>query len=459
MFIINKKNKNSQGRTGIIKTRRGEISTPFFMPIATKGAVKSLTPEELRALGAQIVLGNTYHLWLRPGTEIIKRAGDLHTFMNWSGPILTDSGGYQVFSLGSKINKKLSNASPPQTRGRLRGGNNTNLNHLTSILSSLEERRQDANFVKISDAGVEFRDPIDGKKYFLTPEKSIEIQLALGSDIIMVLDECPPAFVKTSAGKLYPVSREQVEKAVARTTEWAKRCKIYFEKKTKSTSFEPEGSQSLNGPTLSSERRGRRVNSLPCEGEGEGGVNRPLLFGIIQGGIYKDLRERSARELMEIGFDGYAIGGVAVGEPRKYLATVLEAVMPILPEDKPRYLMGLGKPEEIIAAVNSGIDMFDCVIPTREARHGKLYKLKTQNLKLETTAQNARLFYETLQITNAKFAKDFSPIDKNCDCYACQNYSRAYLRHLFKVGEPLSLRLATIHNLRFYLGLIEKLRK
>src|SRR3989338_5159862 len=192
MFIINKKNKNSQGRTGIIKTRRGEISTPFFMPIATKGAVKSLTPEELRALGAQIVLGNTYHLWLRPGTEIIKRAGDLHTFMNWSGPILTDSGGYQVFSLGSKINKKLSNASPPQTRGRLRGGNNTNLNHLTSILSSLEERRQDANFVKISDAGVEFRDPIDGKKNLLTPEKSIESQLALGSDIIMVLDECPP---------------------------------------------------------------------------------------------------------------------------------------------------------------------------------------------------------------------------------------------------------------------------
>ncbi|MDD2753213.1 MAG: tRNA guanosine(34) transglycosylase Tgt [Candidatus Portnoybacteria bacterium] len=387
MFELIKKDKKTKRRVGILEIRNGDINTPVFMPIATKGAVKSLAPEELKSLGADLVLGNTYHLWLRPGTEIIKKAGDLHGFMNWPGPILTDSGGYQVFSLGAKTG---------------------------------------AGLVKISDKGVEFRDPIDGKKYFLTPEKSIEIQLALGSDIIMVLDECPP----------YPASREQVEKAVARTTAWAKGCKKYFEKKV-----------GPNPPTplLKGGEGGLKKNSVK--------INRPLLFGIVQGGIYKDLRERSARELLAIGFDGYAIGGVAVGEPRKYLKTVLDAVLPLLPQDKPRYLMGLGRPEEIVAAVNAGIDMFDCVIPTREARHGKLYCVKSRQL----SAKNS--FYETLQITNAKFAKDFLPIDKNCACYTCQNYSRAYLHHLFKVGEPLSLRLATIHNLRFYLGLMEELRK
>jgi len=385
-------------------TRNGQVRTPVFMPIATKGAVKSLTPEDLKSLGADLILGNTYHLWLRPGTEIIKKAGDLHGFMNWSGPILTDSGGYQVFSLGAKINKQQElNSSPPQTRGRLRGGDDKNFHHLTPTLSSSEERGQNSGFVKISDEGAEFRDPIDGKKYWLTPEKSIEIQLALGSDIIMVLDECPA----------FPCTHEQAEAAVKRTTDWAKRCKKYFDKKT--------GKQK----------------------------NRPLLFGIVQGGIYKDLRERSARELLAIGFDGYAIGGVAVGEPRKYLKTVLDAALPLLPQDKPRYLMGLGRPEEIVAAVNAGIDMFDCVIPTREARHGKLYKSKA----------GKNNFYETINILNAKFAKDFSAIDKNCGCYTCQNYTRAYLRHLFKVGEPLSLRLATIHNLKFYLGLMEGLRK
>lgn len=374
MLKIVKRDKKTRRRVGWLQTRSGVIQTPFFMPIATKGAVKSLAPEDLKALGAQIILGNTYHLWLRPGTEIIKRAGDLHKFMNWPGPILTDSGGYQVFSLGAKTG---------------------------------------AGLVKISDAGAEFRDPVGGKKYFLTPEKSIEIQLALGSDIIMVLDECPP----------YPASREQVEKAVARTTAWAARCKEYFDKKV--------GEQK----------------------------NRPLLFGIVQGGVYKDLRERSARELLAIGFDGYAIGGVAVGEPRKYLKKVLDAALPLLPEDKPRYLMGLGKPEEIVAAVNAGIDMFDCVIPTREARHGKLYKFKSNpSTSLRVKFPKGK-FYETLQITNAKFAKDFKPIDEACECYACQNYTRAYLHHLFKVGEPLSLRLATIHNLKFYLGLMEALRK
>ncbi|HRY52836.1 MAG TPA: tRNA guanosine(34) transglycosylase Tgt [Candidatus Portnoybacteria bacterium] len=364
MLELIKKNKKTKQRSGQLTTRNGVIQTPFFMPIATKGAVKSLAPEDLKALGAQIILGNTYHLWLRPGTEIIKKAGDLHKFMNWPGPILTDSGGYQVFSLGEKIKK---------------------------------------GFVKLSDEGVEFRDPIDGQKYWLTPEKSVEIQLALGSDIIMVLDECPP----------YPASREQVERAVKRTTEWAARCKKYFDKKV-------------------SKKK-----------------NRPLLFGIVQGGVHKDLRQQSAQELLAIGFDGYAIGGVAVGEPRKYLKTVLEAVLPLLPQDKPRYLMGLGKPEEIVAAVEAGIDMFDCVIPTREARHGKLY-IKNSG---------AKGFYKTINILNSKFAKDFTPLDKSCGCYSCANFTRAYLHHLFKVGEPLSLRLATIHNLKFYLGLMEGLRK
>ena len=392
---------------GQLRTRRGKITTPVFMPIATKGAVKSLTTEDLKKLGANLILGNTYHLWLRPGTEIIKRAGDLHGFMRWPGPILTDSGGYQIFSLENKLKVKSEKFKVINQDSKIKNNDS-----------------EFAASVKITDDGAEFRDPIDGKKYFLTPEKSIAIQLALGSDIIMVLDECPP----------YSASREDVERAVKRTTKWAKRCKKYFEKKMK---------------------------GVPAE-------KRPLIFCIIQGSIYIDLRKRSAKELIEVGFsaqggpasgwDGYAIGGVAVGEPRKYLKTVLDATLPLLPEDKPRYLMGLGKPEEIVAAVNAGIDMFDCVIPTREARHGKLYKVKSQKPKVKSLIQKSELFYETLQIINAKFAKDFKPIDEECGCYTCQNYSRAYLHHLFKVREQLSLRLATIHNLKFYLGMMEFLR-
>ena len=388
MFKIKKQKNRLDQRIGLIKTRKGVLKTPVFMPIATKGAVKNLTPEELESLGAKLILGNTYHLWLRPGSEVIKKAGGLHKFMNWPGPILTDSGGYQVFSLGEKMLKR-------------RGG----------------------NFVKITDEGVQFRDPIDGKKYFLTPEKSIEIQLDLGSDIIMVLDECPA----------FPCTRQKAEAAVARTTRWARRCKDFFEKES-----QPHPNPPLN------------------KGRERVGSKRPLLFGIVQGGIYKDLRQRSTRELLEIGFDGYAIGGVAVGEPREYLKKVLNYVLPLLPENKPRYLMGLGRPEEIVSAVKAGIDMFDCVIPTREARHGRLYKFKVQSSKFKITDKN---FYETLQIDKTKFAKDFKPIDKNCGCYTCQNYSRAYLNHLFRTNEPLALRLATIHNLKFYLELMEVLRQ
>lgn len=374
MLKVDKAVKNK--RRGKLYTAHGVINTPFFLPIATKGAVKNLTPEELRELGAEIVLGNTYHLWLRPGEKLIKKAGGLQKFMNWDGPILTDSGGYQVFSLAG--------------------------------------RRDEKSSVKLSEKGVEFRDPIDGKKYFMTPEKSIEIQLALGSDIIMVLDECPP----------YPCTREYAKKSLERTTRWAKRCKEHFDSKILKS----------------------KLKKLKFK--------RPLLFGIIQGSVYEDLRIESAKQLLEIDFDGYAIGGVAVGEPREKMKKILEWVLPSLPKDKPRYLMGLGRPEEIVFAVESGIDMFDCVIPTRNARHGSLFVWSNPKAKFP----GKKDFYQAINITNEKFKKDFKPIDKNCDCYTCENYTRAYLRHLFAVSEPLAGRLATIHNLKFYQDLMKKLR-
>jgi queuine tRNA-ribosyltransferase len=359
-------------RRRIIETHHGTFSTPVFMPIATRGVVKGLTMEEMRDMGADIILGNTYHLWLNPGLEVIKKAKGLHQFINWEKPILTDSGGFQVFSLGK--------------------------------------------FRKITDEGVWFSEPDSGKKHFLSPEKAVDIQLALGSDIIMVLDECPP----------WPSSKEAIKEAVERTTKWAKICKEYFTKKTKRQE------------------------------------NRPLLFGIIQGGTHKDLRIKSAKELINIGFDGYAIGGVAVGEPRQYLKKVLEYVLPYLPKDKPRYLMGLGKPEELIDSICSGIDMFDCVIPTREGRHGKLF---IRNKKYFWLGEKNKFdytpveLYKTINIGREEFKKDLRPVDPHCDCYLCQNYSRAYLRHLFKIGDLLAPRLAAQHNLRFYLEMIERMRK
>jgi len=400
-------------RIGKLETMHGAVNTPFFLPIATKGAVKQLSSEELRELGAEVILGNTYHLWLRPGIDVIKKAGGLQKFMNWNGPILTDSGGYQVFSLGDRGNK----------------GNRDNLGK-----------------VKLSEKGVEFRDPVDGKKHFMTPEKSIEIQLALGSDIIMVLDECPP----------YPCSRKYALQSLERTTRWAKRCKEYFDKnfhKSSAFPFREPSSRNSSKPSFK--------------------IKRPLLFGIIQGSIYKDLRVESTRQLLALNFDGYAIGGVAVGEPREKMKKILEWVLPMLPGDKPRYLMGLGRPEEIVFAVSHGIDMFDCVIPTRNARHGSLFVWPARNASRAKLALPARSgcsasggrsdaggknFYENINITNAKFKKDLKPIDKNCDCYTCQKYTRAYLRHLFAVGEPLAGRLATIHNLKFYLDLMKSLR-
>lgn len=353
MFKIIKVSKKSQARLSEFKVSHGKIMGPFFMPIATKAAVKNLTMDEMKELKAQIILSNTYHLMLRPGEKFIKKSGGLHKFMNWSGPILTDSGGFQVFSLS-----------------RLR---------------------------KISEQGVNFSDPKNGKKILLTPEKSIKIQKDLGVDFAMAFDDVIG----------YPAKKKDVQIAMERTTRWAKRC-IDQNKKSKI----------------------------------------PNLFGIVQGGIHKDLRIKSAQELVKLNFEGYAVGGVAVGEPREKMKEILSWTINELPQDKPRYLMGLGKPEEIIQAVKSGIDMFDCVIPTREARHGRLYIWKNKG---DITKKN---FYTTINILNFKFTKDLSSINND----NLKQYSKAYLNHLFKTKEPLAMRLATLNNLNFYLTLMIKIR-
>ncbi len=388
-------------------TRHGVIQTPCFMPIATCGSVKSVDSAEMEKLGAQIILGNTYHLYLRPTDKLIKKLGGLHKFMNWDGPILTDSGGYQVFSL--------------------------------------------AKMRKISEKGAEFKSHIDGSHHILTPEKSIEIQRNLGSDIMMVLDECAP----------YPADKEYIKKSLELTTRWAGRCKEYFEK---TQGPKPKVQTNLKSQISNFEQL--PTSKFPAQGWSASGGKIPnsLLFGIVQGGTYKDLREESAKQLLNIGFDGYAIGGVSVGEPSEKMFKAVDWTIPFLPEDKPRYLMGVGKPEEILGAVAMGIDMFDCVIPTRNARHGTLYKFKNQKSKIKIIDKKIKIennnagFYEILHITNEKFKADRKPIDKNCGCFTCQNYSRAYLRHLFMAKELLSLRLASIHNIYFYLELMRRIR-
>lgn len=351
-------------RRGVLKTAHGEIQTPFFMTIGTVGAIKGLIPVEVGDLGGQVILSNTYHLHLRPGEDLVKEAGGLHKFMNWDGPILTDSGGYQVFSL--------------------------------------------AKIRKLKEEGVEFRSHLNGEKIFLTPEKAIEIQMKLGSDIMMCLDECPP----------YPAERKYVENSLGLTTRWARRCKDYFSR-----------SQELG---LKSKKTAEPL--FPNSDQ--------LLFGIVQGGMYPDLRKESAERLVEIGFDGYALGGLSVGEPNEMMYEVLNSSVSILPEDKPRYLMGVGTPQDIFEAVERGVDMFDCVLPTRNARHGHLY-----------TSQGI------VRIKKEQYKKDFSPLDPNCDCYTCKNFSRAYLRHLYHAGEVLSLRLNTLHNVAFYLNMMKQIRQ
>jgi queuine tRNA-ribosyltransferase len=315
------------------------------MPVGTQGTVKALTPEQVAGLGAQIILGNTYHLYLRPGHRLIHELGGLHRFMNWHGPILTDSGGFQIYSLGA-----------------LR---------------------------TITEEGAQFQSHIDGSRHFLSPESAVEIQEALGSDIMMCLDECVS----------YPSDRTEIERALGRTARWALRCK----------------------------------NSRRSEG--------PALFGIVQGGVYPDLRQRSVESLLEIGFEGYALGGLSVGEPKEQMLENLATATPLLPEGRPRYLMGVGTPEDLVEGVYHGIDMFDCVMPTRSARNGLLF----------TNGQK-------VVIKNARYREDGSPIDSTCDCYTCRNYSRAYLRHLYVAGEILAMVLNTIHNLRYYLRLMERIR-
>lgn len=366
MFKLEKKSKKSKARLGVLETKNGEIHSPFFMPIATKASVKGLTSNEMRGLGAEILLANTYHLWLRPGDDVIKQAGGLGKYMLWDGPILTDSGGYQVFSL-SKMRK-------------------------------------------VKDEGVEFQSHLDGKKLLLTPEKALEIQQNIGSDIAMVLDVCSP----------YPCSRRQADEDLEITLDWAKRTRKFLSKNL--SSFK------------SQEGNKKRVF--------------PQVFGIVQGGTYKDLRLRSIAELLKLDFDGYAFGGLAVGEPASEMYEILDYIVPILPEDKPRYLMGAGYPEQIVEAVKRGIDMFDCVIPTRNARHGSLF--------VRTSDKLERKFYKIVHIKNEEFKENFEVLDQSCDCDVCKTgYSKSYLRHLLLCKEPLFIRLATLHNLRFYLRLMK----
>ncbi len=352
-FNLLAKDKSSKARAGLLETAHGKIETPIFMPVGTQGTVKALTPKMLEEdVEAQIILGNTYHLYLRPGTEILEKAGGLHKFMNWNKPILTDSGGFQVFSL-----------------------------------SELRKLKPD---------GVEFTSHLDGSKHFFSPEKVISIERSIGSDIMMPLDECTP----------YPCEYDYAKKSKELTSAWAILNKEAFEK------------------------------SEPLYG------HEQALFGIIQGSVYKDLREASAKDLINLDFDGYSIGGLAVGEPAETMYELVDFTTDIIPENKPRYLMGVGRPENILEAIERGVDMFDCVMPTRNARNAYLFTWEG-----------------IVTIRNATYKDDFSPVDGKCDCYTCRNFSRAYLRHLFKANEILALELATIHNLHFYLELVKTARK
>lgn len=339
---------SGKARLGKLHLNHGVVETPIFMPVGTYGAVKSLAPTDLHASNAEIILGNTFHLWLRPGLDVISKFGGLHKFMGWNKPILTDSGGFQVFSLGA-----------------LR---------------------------KIKEEGVYFQNPINGNKLFLSPEKSMEIQTILNSDIVMIFDECTP----------YPAIFDVASESMELSLRWARRSRDEFDRLE----------------------------------------NKNALFAIVQGGIYPELRQKSLDTLMEIGFDGVAIGGLSVGEPKHEMYATLDYLSGILPNDKPHYLMGVGTPEDLVYGVKSGIDMFDCVMPTRNARNGWLFTR-----------------FGDVKIKNAKYREDEKPLDESCTCYTCQNFSRAYLHHIFKIGEILSSRLNTIHNIHYYLTLMAEMRE
>ena len=342
---------DKKARCGILKTPHGEVQTPVFMPVGTAATVKAMERRELEALGYNLILGNTYHLMLRPGMETLEKMGGLHTFMNWPHLLLTDSGGYQVFSL-SKIRH-------------------------------------------VKEEGVEFRSHIDGEKILLTPEKSIEIQETLGADIMMCFDECPP----------WPATQKEIEHSLELSLRWAKRCKA-------------------------------------ARGQTSKGSDPGALFGIIQGGVYVPLRKRSLDQTVEIGFDGYALGGLSVGEDHTTMMEVVSEISPMMPKEKPRYLMGVGTPQDILESIYHGIDMFDCVLPTRNARNGGLFTS-----------------FGKINLANQQYKDDPSPIDPACLCYTCQNYSRAYLRHLFMSKEILSARLNTLHNLSFYATFLQSIRE
>jgi len=345
--------QSGAARTGRVEFRRGAVQTPAFMPVGTYGSVKSMTPEEVKADGADMILGNTFHLMLRPGTETIRKHGGLHEFINWPGPILTDSGGFQVFSL--------------------------------------------ADLRKLSEEGVKFRSPINGDEVFLTPERSMEVQHELNSDVAMIFDECTP----------YPATETEARESMELSLRWARRSRDRFD--------------ALKA-------------AEPDRGE--------ALFGIVQGGVYNALRQASLDGLTAIGFDGYAVGGLAVGEPEPERIAVLDYLMSLMPEDKPRYLMGVGTPFDIVESVSRGIDMFDCVMPTRHARNGHLFTSRGR-----------------VNIRNAQYATDTAPLDPNCGCYTCSHYSLAYLRHLEKCSEILGLRLNTIHNLFYYQEVMSNIRR
>ncbi|MFT3653845.1 Queuine tRNA-ribosyltransferase [Bacillus sp. B01(2024)] len=339
--------KQTGARLGRVHTPHGSFETPVFMPVGTLATVKTMSPDELKSMDAGIILSNTYHLWLRPGQDIVKEAGGLHQFMNWDRAILTDSGGFQVFSL--------------------------------------------SKFRNIEEEGVHFRNHLNGDKLFLSPEKAMEIQNALGSDIMMAFDECPP----------YPAEYDYMKRSVERTSRWAERC------------LEAHGRSDEQG-----------------------------LFGIVQGGEYEDLRTQSAKDLVSLDFPGYAIGGLSVGEPKHVMNRVLEFTTPLLPKDKPRYLMGVGSPDALIDGAIRGVDMFDCVLPTRIARNGTVFTNEGR-----------------LNMKNAKYERDFRPIDEECSCHTCKNYSRAYIRHLIRCNETFGIRLTTYHNLHFLLHLMEQVRQ
>ena len=352
-FQVSKTLKDTQARVGRLQTPHGVIRTPAFIPVGTQATVKTLTPEELKDIGVQIILGNTYHLYLRPGEDLIKSAGGLHQFMHWDRPILTDSGGYQIFSLEG-------------------------LN-------------------KVSEEGIKFQSHLDGSTHFLTPERVTQLQIEMKADIIMTLDECIP----------YPFEYKQAKKSMERTNRWAERCK----KTIQNSKFKIQNS-------------------------------KPALFAIIQGGTHQALRKEAAKELVELDFPGYALGGLSVGEPKEIMWEVISYTTPLMPENKPRYLMGTGTPVDLVLAVGLGLDMFDCILPTRLGRAGTAF-----------TSQGK------VVIKNAEYSKDFTPLDPECSCYTCKNYSRAYLRHLFKAEEILAQRLVSLHNLYFYNKLMEDMRK